>query len=92
MAAAKNEESYEHLLKKLCDNSALEKLSEIYDQYEAAADKQQGSLRAILSYTVPPTEEQLEGIRSFIINKYGVREGKLVFEQRRQKQSAALSC
>jgi F-type H+-transporting ATPase subunit alpha len=85
MAAAKNEESYEHLLKKLCDNSALEKLSEIYDQYEAAADKQQGSLRAILSYTVPPTEEQLEGIRSFIINKYGVREGKLVFEQREDK-------
>ncbi|MCR5486059.1 MAG: F0F1 ATP synthase subunit alpha [Lachnospiraceae bacterium] len=34
-------------------------------------------IKASLIYTVPPTEEQMEGIRSFIAKKYGPRAGSL---------------
>lgn len=57
-------------LKLLCDNQDAEKWSGILEELSRETPKAAGVQEAVLTFVTPPDEEQLEGIRAFLQNKY----------------------
>ena len=72
-------------LKVLCDNDDIEKLNDIFTIFIRDEHKRLGDLHVSLIYAAPPTEEQLESIRKFIVRKYNCLEEKIFFEQQEDK-------
>ncbi len=58
-------------LKILCDNDDADLLKEIAAAYEEQTEKGNGSVKAYLRCAVLPTDQQLEGIRRFLMHKTG---------------------
>lgn len=57
-------------LKLLCDNGLMQLFPEIVRTYEDMDPKRKEEFHADLFYVTPPTEEQLDGIRAFLLHKY----------------------
>ena len=67
-------------LKVLCDNEAVELWDDIVKAYRASSPEKKGEFVVTLSYVTPPTEEQLQGIKEFLVKKYGRED--MIFETR----------
>jgi F-type H+-transporting ATPase subunit alpha len=72
-------------LKILCDSNDIDKLNNIIEAFLNSTRKKQGICRVVLSYVTPPSEEQLDSIRSFIMNKYQCGEDSVVFVLKEDK-------
>ena len=57
----------------LCRHHHAELLYEIFQAYQEYYNEQNQILNAELSYVVPPSKEQLEGIEAFLNKKYGAK-------------------
>ncbi len=62
------------ILKALCDDGNLRMFNEIVDAYEEERQRLAGGMVVTLRYVVPPTDEQLLGIKKFIKDNYPGRE------------------
>ena len=54
----------------LCDNDDMELWDQILEAY-GGGSKKDGALKAVLSYVTAPREEELAGIRNYIVRRYG---------------------
>lgn len=68
-------------LKLLCDNQDAEQWSSIMEELRREKPREAGVLEAVLTCVTPPDEEQLEGIRTFLKNKYQAEQIKIVVKQ-----------
>lgn len=65
-------------LKVLCDNEDVELWDDILKAFRASSPEKKGEFVVTLSYVTPPTEEQLQGIKEFLVKKYGRED--MIFE------------
>lgn len=78
-------EKIRDMLKLLCDNQCMNLWDDIVEQQRKELPKSEECLEAILTYVTAPTEEQLEGIKKFLENRYGAENIKII-----QKQDSSL--
>ena len=69
MAPKSSENKMQELLGGL-KASGIDALDEILDAYQERKEKKANTLRAVLTYVTPPTEEQLTKIKAFLHQKY----------------------
>ena len=67
-------------LKVLCDNGDVELWDDIVKAYRASSPEKKGEFVVTLSYVTPPTGEQLQSIKEFLVKKYGRED--MIFETR----------
>ena len=57
-------------LKLLCDNDIMSLFSEIVELYQETDPVRKEEFNATIYYVTKPTEEQMEGIKNFLVHKY----------------------
>lgn len=68
-------------LKVLCDNNEVELFPEIAKAYYELTPQSAEEFHAVLSYVKKPTDEQLMGIRNFLMRKFGREDMDLELEE-----------
>lgn len=68
-------------LKVLCDNNEVEIFPEIAKAYYELTPQSAEEFHAVLSYVKKPTDEQLMGIRNFLMRKFGREDIDLELEE-----------
>lgn len=68
-------------LKVLCDNNEVEMFPEIAKAYYELTPQSAEEFHAVLSYVKKPTDEQLMGIRNFLMRKFGREDMDLELEE-----------
>lgn len=68
-------------LKVLCDNNEVEIFPEIAKAYYELTPQSAEEFHAVLSYVKKPTDEQLMGIRNFLMRKFGREDMDLELEE-----------
>lgn len=68
-------------LKVLCDNNEVELFPEIAKAYYELTPQSAEECHAVLSYVKKPTDEQLMGIRNFLMRKFGREDMDLELEE-----------
>lgn len=63
-------EELHNFMKVLCRYQKVQNAQEIFKKYQEYYNKQQNVLNAELFYVIPPKEEQLNGIRKYLCNRY----------------------
>ena len=65
-------EKIRDVMKLLCDNQDVNLWDEIIEQHKEGIQESEDSLDAILTYVTVPSQEQIEGIRTFLKKQYHV--------------------
>lgn len=65
----------------LCQYHHVELLPEILQTYQKYVNQQNHIVDAVLSYVVPPSQEQLNGIKKFLVEKYGAADAVFEFKE-----------
>ncbi len=63
-------EDMRNFLKVLCINKGITYIEEIVSEYKIWADTHSRIINATLTYVNPPNDEQMEGIKKFLLKKY----------------------
>lgn len=67
-----------HFFKVLSDYQSIDETDNIFAEYKKYYNEKNGILEARLSYVTAPGTEQLEGIRTFLRNKYHKKQVDLI--------------
>ena len=70
-----------NFLKLLCDRNLFSSIYGIFKAYDSYSNSQNRVAEAVLSYVTPPSEEQLEKIRGFLLKKYGAADVSLTMRK-----------
>lgn len=70
-----------NFLKLLCDRNLFSLTDGIFKAYDSYRNSKNGVPEAILSYVTPPSEEQLEKIRDFLLKKYNAADVSLTMRE-----------
>ncbi|MCD8144541.1 MAG: F0F1 ATP synthase subunit alpha [Oscillospiraceae bacterium] len=70
-----------NFMKILCDNGDIRLFDDIVEAYDEERHKRSASMTAILRYVKRPSEEQLVGIKKFIIDNYPGRDFDLELKE-----------
>ena len=71
------------LLKVLCDNGDVELWDQILEAYKNSSPERKDEFVVTLSYVTEPTEEQLAGIKDYVIKKY--KREDMIFEKKKDE-------
>lgn len=71
------------LLKVLCDNEDVELWDQILEAYKNSSPERKDEFVVTLSYVTEPTEEQLAGIKDYVIKKY--KREDMIFEKKKDE-------
>ncbi len=71
-------EKIRDILKLMCDNQDINFWDDILEQKRKKAQKSADYMETVLTYVTAPTPEQLEGIRRFLVKKYGAEKIRIV--------------
>lgn len=55
----------------------MDLIEDIFAAYDRYCDEQNQVLNAVLTCTVPPSEEQKKGMEAFLCKKYGAKKAKI---------------
>ena len=66
-----------NFLKVVCKYQRMDLIKDIFDAYERYCAEQKKVLNAVLTCTMPPTEEQKQGMEAFLCKKYGASEAHI---------------
>lgn len=72
---------FKNFLKKLCDYNSMAYLEEIMKAYDLHRNEAEGKLEGELFYVTPPSDEQLEEIKSFLCKRYNKKQIDLKMQQ-----------
>ena len=64
------EKKLQNFMKILCDYSDVEYLEEIVEEYKMYANEHQSVVNATLRYVTAPDDNQLEGIKKFLLEEF----------------------
>lgn len=70
-------------LKVLCDNEDVELWDQILEAYKNSSPERKDEFVVTLSYVTEPTEEQLAGIKDYVIKKY--KREDMIFEKKKDE-------
>lgn len=73
--------SIQNFLKIICNYHSISfatDMDEVFTVYETCRRDEENILPAVLSYVIPPTTEQLSGLRHFLENKYQDKKIQLI--------------
>ena len=71
------EEKLQNFMKILCDYSDVEYLNEIVEEYKMYANEHQSIVNATLRYVTAPADNQLEGIKKFLMEEFDAHQVEL---------------
>lgn len=63
--------------KVVCKYQRMDLIEDIFAAYDRYCDEQNQVLNAVLTCTVPPSEEQKKGMEAFLCKKYGAKKAKI---------------
>ena len=67
----------QNFMKILCDYSDVEYLNEIVEEYKMYANEHQSIVNATLRYVTAPADNQLEGIKKFLMEEFDAHQVEL---------------
>nr|WP_296957743.1 ATP synthase F1 subunit delta [uncultured Mediterraneibacter sp.] len=70
-------EEIRNFLKVVCKYQRMDLIDDIFNAYDRYCDEQNQVLNAVLTCTVPPTEEQKKGMEAFLCKKYGAKKANI---------------
>ena len=70
-------EEIRNFLKVVCKYQRMDLIEDIFAAYVRYCDEQNQVLNAVLTCTVPPSEEQKKGMEAFLCKKYGAKKAKI---------------
>ena len=70
-------EEIRNFLKVVCKYQRMDLIEDIFAAYDRYCDEQNQVLNAVLTCTVPPSEEQKKGMEAFLCKKYGAKKAKI---------------
>ena len=70
-------EDMRNFLKTVCKYHRMDLIDEIFAAYDRCRDEENKVLKAVLTCTAPPDEEQKKGMESFLCRKYGAKEAQI---------------
>lgn len=70
-------EDMRNFLKTACRYRRMDLMDEIFAAYDRCQDEEDKVLKAVLTCTVAPDEEQKKGMESFLCRKYGARKAQI---------------
>lgn len=70
-------EDMKNFLKTVCKYHRMDLMDEIFAAYDRCRDEENKVLKAVLSCTVPPDEEQKKRMESFLCRKYSVNKAQI---------------
>ena len=71
------EKKLQNFMKILCDYSDVEYLEEIVEEYKMYANEHQSVVNATLRYVTAPDDNQLEGIKKFLLEEFDAHQVEL---------------
>lgn len=71
------EKKLQNFMKILCDYSDVEYLEEIMEEYKMYANEHQSVVNATLRYVTAPDDNQLEGIKKFLLEEFDAHQVEL---------------
>ncbi len=74
-------EAMRNFVKVLCRYKKIGFLPEIIEEYRIYADAHNRIVNATLTYVTPPNDEQMEGIKKFLLKTYDAKDVDLIEEQ-----------
>ena len=70
-------EDMRNFLKTACKYHRMDLMDEIFAAYDRCRDEEDKVLKAVLTCTVEPDEEQKKGMESFLCRKYGAQKAQI---------------
>ncbi|MCC8067075.1 MAG: ATP synthase F1 subunit delta [Lachnospiraceae bacterium] len=67
-------EDMRNFMKVLCRNSCVPSVEEIMSEYQIYANTHNRIVNATLTYVTPPNDEQMEGIKKFLLKTYDAQD------------------
>ncbi len=70
-------EDMRNFLKTVCKYHRMDLIDEIFAAYDRCRDEENKVLKAVLTCTAPPDEEQKKGMENFLCRKYGAKRAQI---------------